>query len=104
MNLAVDIAGHLELLGRLKRRLAEFGVRAEVRDHLMSLVVFPPAPALPICVFVGGDGQSFSWDRGHKRTSVADLTRAADELASIATCHWYPHLLSVRRGGNDERG
>ena len=57
MELAVDISRDLELLGRLRRCLVAFGVRAEVRDHLMGLVVYPAAGELPVCAFVSGDGQ-----------------------------------------------
>jgi hypothetical protein len=97
VNLAVDIARHLELLGRLRRCLAQVGVRAEVREHLMSLVVFPPAPALPVCVFVSGDGQFYSWDCGQKRQAVADVTQAADNLAATVG-----GVISARNGSASE--
>lgn len=82
MNLAVDISRDIELLGRLKHRLETLGMRAEVREHLLSLVVFPPAPALPVCVFVCG--HFYSWDGGQKQLPVIDVTRAAEELAAVA--------------------
>jgi hypothetical protein len=43
VNLAVGTSRYLELLARLKHRLGILGVPAEVREHLMSLVVFRPA-------------------------------------------------------------
>jgi hypothetical protein len=84
VNAAVNISRDLELLGRLRARLAEVGICAEVRDHLMGLVIFPPAPALPVCVFVSGNGQFYSWDGGRRTKTVAHLAQAAAELAVVA--------------------
>ena len=87
MNLAVGTSRCLELLARLKHRLGILGVRAEVREHLMSLVVFPSGPALPVCVFVSGDGRFYSWDSEQRKRSVFDVGKAAEELAVIAVRH-----------------
>jgi hypothetical protein len=87
VNLTVDISRDLDLLSRLKGRLGMVGVQAELRDHLMSLVVFPPAPALPVCVFVGGNGNFYTWDGGRSRQSVTEVMKAANELAVFAVRH-----------------
>jgi hypothetical protein len=98
VDLAVRLSGGLALLNTLRLRLAGLGVRAELRDHLMSLVVFPPAPALPVCVFISDDGLFFSWDGGRRRVHVADAGRAAAEIAACAKCGPDPQPLPMTSG------
>jgi hypothetical protein len=58
-------------------------VHAEVRDHLLSLIVFPAASKLPVCVFMSGEGQLYSWDCERKQRAIADVSRVACELAAM---------------------
>jgi hypothetical protein len=83
VKLAVDTSRDLDLLDRLRRSLAAVGVHAEVRDHLLSLIVFPAASKLPVCVFVSGESQFYPWDCERKRRAVADVSRVARELAAM---------------------
>jgi hypothetical protein len=87
MTPTVDISRDLKLLDRLKRRLRMVGVHAEVREHLMSLIVFPPIPALPICVFISGEGGFYSWNGGQSQQPVTDLEKAAEDIAMDAVSH-----------------
>jgi hypothetical protein len=82
-NAAVDVAHDLVLLGLLQERLATFGVRAELREHLVSLVIFRASPGLPVCVFVSG-GRFYCWDSGRRREHVAHVNNVAGELAELA--------------------
>lgn len=82
MRLNVDISHDLDLLDALRSRLAVLGVRAEMREHLMSLVVFAAPPVMPVCVFVGQCGRCFSWQGGQERHAVTDLAGAAIRLAA----------------------
>jgi hypothetical protein len=84
MRLNVDIARDLDLLDGLRSRLAVLGAHAEMREHLMSLVVFAAPPAMPVCVFVGHCGRCFSWHGGQERHPVTDLAGAAIRLAASA--------------------
>jgi hypothetical protein len=83
MKLAVNISRDLDLLDTLRRALAAVGVHAEPRDHLLSLVVFPTAPTLPVCVFVSGQGRFYSWDCERNRHAVGDVSRVAGKLAAM---------------------
>ena len=82
----VSAASHLdrdlELLGLLGERLAGHGIRAEVREHLLSLLVFRGS-ALPVCVLVSGNGRFYSWESGRGREYVGDIDRAASQLAQL---------------------
>ena len=80
VSIALDLSRDLELLGVLKQHLAMLGVRSEVREHLLSLVVFRDS-RLPMCVFISGNGRFYSWDSGRGREYVEDVERAAAELA-----------------------
>lgn len=79
----VDVAHDLVLLGLLQERLASLGVHAELREHLVSLVVFRASPGLPVCVFVSG-GRFYCWDGGGRREHVAHVGDVAGELAELA--------------------
>jgi hypothetical protein len=87
VSLAVDISRDLELLNRLKFHLGAVGVHAEVREHLMSLVVFPAPPALPVCVFVSGGGQFYSWHGSQRQLPATDIMHAAKELVAVVLHH-----------------
>jgi anti-sigma regulatory factor (Ser/Thr protein kinase) len=77
--------GHdLRSLGALRSCLYAMGVRAELREHLMGLVVFAPSPVLPVCVFVDGNGQFFTWGSTGERHPVRDARGAACRLAALA--------------------
>ena len=87
MNLAVDISRDLELLNRLKCHLGAVGVHAEVREHLMSLVVFPAPPALPVCVFVSRDGRFYFWHGSQRQLPATDVMKAVKELVAVVLHH-----------------
>ncbi len=82
VGVALDLPRDLKLLGALRERLAEQGVRAEVREYLLSLLVFRDS-RLPVCVFVGGNGRFYSWESG--REHVGDVERAAAQLTDLAS-------------------
>jgi hypothetical protein len=84
MSIGLDLSRDLALLKVLQQRLAKLGVHAEVREHLLSLVVFRGSQ-LPVCVFISNGGRSYSWDSGRNRQLVADVERAADQLAELVT-------------------
>lgn len=93
MKLAVDVSRDLDLLDRLRRALAVAGVHAEVRDHLLSLIVFPAASTLPVCVLVSSEGQFCSRDCERKRRAIANVSRVAGELAAMVLPRRQPALL-----------
>jgi hypothetical protein len=80
MNIALDVDRDFALLDPLRSRLMEQGIRAEIREHLMMLVVFRLPPALPICVFVG-DGRFYCWGSETVQVPVNELERAVAVLA-----------------------
>jgi len=77
-----DTTGSLVLLRGLKEQLAALGVHAEIREHLMGLIVFGPTPALPLYVSVGDGGRFFTWQSNDGRYRVDDLTGAARRLSA----------------------
>src|SRR5947209_4249360 len=77
---AGGMALHVACLDELRMRLAELGMRAELREHLLSLMVFAALRELPLCVFVTPDGQYFSWRDGAELHPVTDLHGAAQRL------------------------
>jgi hypothetical protein len=83
LDLAVDVSRDLELLDVLRCCLSELGVRAEVREHLMSLVVFRSSPGLPVCVFISG-GTFYCWEDGFRRAPLLHVQGVAAELAQLA--------------------
>jgi hypothetical protein len=85
--MTVDIHRDLALLRKLKSRLADIGVRAEIRTHLLSLVIFQSSPLRPISIFIGDSGRSFFCDggcgsEGRRRWPVTDMLPAAADLAA----------------------
>ncbi|WP_283138821.1 hypothetical protein [Rhizohabitans arisaemae] len=69
-------------LDQLRARLVGHErVHAELRPDLDALLVHGPFPALPLLVFVGYGGASFSWQSGEKRHPLGDVTGAAAEIA-----------------------
>lgn len=84
----VDWPQDLALLGVLQQELTGLGVHAEIREHLMSLVVFRGSQRLPMCVFVSG-GRFYCWDSGLRREHVEHVGHVAAELAELAAvpCH-----------------
>jgi hypothetical protein len=84
VSIALNLSRDLGLLGVLRERLAQLGIRAELREHLLSLVVFRDS-RLPVCVFIGGNGRFYSWDGGRGREHVADVDRTAAQLAKLAS-------------------
>ncbi|MFD1931043.1 MULTISPECIES: hypothetical protein [Nonomuraea] len=80
---AVDLVrlGQEHQLVRLRDQLVLLGVNAELRDNNTALMVHRPAPGLPVWVFVGYGGTSFSWQNANKRHSVDDPRGAAAVLA-----------------------
>jgi len=89
------LSRNLELLGVLQQRLTDMGVHAEVHDYLLTLVVFRDT-RLPVCVFIGGNGQFYSWDSGRGRVHIADVERAAAQLAELAGSPVETELLRSR--------
>jgi hypothetical protein len=81
VSIALDLSRDLELLGVLQERLTKLGIHSEVREHLLTLVVFR-GTRLPVCVFISGNGRFYSWDS--TREHVGDVERAAAQLARIA--------------------
>jgi len=79
---SLGISRSLVLLHGLKERLAALGVHAEIREHLMGLIVFGPAPALPLYVSVSDGGRFFAWQSDDGRHRVDDLTGAARRLSA----------------------
>ena len=73
----------LLLLHGLKERLAALGVHAEIREHLMGLIVFGPAPALALYVSVSDGGRFFAWQSDDGRHRVDDLAGAARRLSAL---------------------
>jgi hypothetical protein len=84
MTHKINVSRGLDLLDVLRARLALLGVRAELREHLMGLVVFTAAPAMPVCVFVTPDSQFFFWQNGQERHPVTDLAGTAGRLLRSA--------------------
>ena len=84
VSIALDLSRDLDLLGVLQEHLAELGAHSEVREHLLSLVVFRDS-RLPMCVFISGNGRFYSWDSGRGRDYVEDVERAAAHLAQLAS-------------------
>jgi anti-sigma regulatory factor (Ser/Thr protein kinase) len=84
MWLNVDVSGDLDLLETLRARLADIGVRAELREHLMSLMVFAAPPGLSLCVFVAAGGRLLTWHDGQEQHPASDLPGAATRLAARA--------------------
>jgi hypothetical protein len=82
--MAVDMSHDLALLGSLRGCLDALGVRAELREHLISLVVFRVSPGLPVCVFVS-EGRFYCWDNGLRREHITRVDRVAAELAELAS-------------------
>jgi hypothetical protein len=82
VSAALHLDRDLELLGSLGDRLTGQGIRAEVRKHLLSLLVFRGS-ALPVCVFVSGNGRFYSWESGRSREHVGDIDHAASQLAEL---------------------
>ncbi|MEU4323689.1 hypothetical protein [Nonomuraea dietziae] len=68
-------------LVRLRDALILLGVNAELRDNNTALMVHRPAPGLPVWVFVGYGGGSYSWQNANKRHPVDDPHGAAAVLA-----------------------
>lgn len=84
LDLTVDVSRDLELLDVLRSCLAELSVRAELREHLMSLVVFRSSPGRrPVCVFISA-GRFYSWEDGFRRAPVLHVQGVAAELAELA--------------------
>jgi anti-sigma regulatory factor (Ser/Thr protein kinase) len=83
VQLNVDISRDLDLLDALRAQLVGFGMRAEMREHLIGLVVFASPPALPVRVFVSQGGRFFSWQSGEERHPVTDARGAAERLAAF---------------------
>lgn len=81
----------LGLLDGLRSRLALLGLRAELREHLLGLVVFAAPPALPLCVFVTPDCRYFSWRNGTEFHPVTDLPGAALRLRRGCGSDLPPH-------------
>ncbi|GAA2355274.1 hypothetical protein GCM10010404_04300 [Nonomuraea africana] len=80
---AVDLAqlDQEHQLVRLRDQLVLLGVNAELRDNNTALMVHRPAPGLPVWVFVGYGGASYSWQNANKRHPVGDPQGAAAVLA-----------------------
>ncbi|MBG0826990.1 hypothetical protein HS041_04295 [Planomonospora sp. ID67723] len=68
-------------LTRLRDELLTLGVRAELRDNDTALMISPPGSGLPVWVFVGYGGTSFSWQSAEKRHPISDIPGAAQALA-----------------------
>ena len=72
----------IALLDRLRARLRSAGIRAEQGPDRAALLVYKPGASLPIWVFVGYGGASFSWNSGRKCYPVTDIEGAAKALAA----------------------
>jgi hypothetical protein len=72
----------VSLLGRLGAELERAGVRAEPGPDKAALLVYQGDASLPVWVFVGSGGSSFSWESGHKHHPVTDVGGAAVALAA----------------------
>jgi anti-sigma regulatory factor (Ser/Thr protein kinase) len=99
VSAALHLDRDLELLGLLGDRLTGQGIRAEVREHLLSLLVFRGS-ALPVCVFVSGNGRFYSWESGRGREHVVNVDHAAAQLADLVrsptqSMSLTPHALPV---------
>lgn len=81
---ALGLGAHrnLLLLQALKDRLAALGIHAEMREHLMGLIVFGPVPSLPLYVSVSDGGRFFAWQSSDGRHRADDLAGAARRLSS----------------------
>lgn len=82
LDLATDVSRDLALLDVLRSCLADLDIRSEVREHLMSLVVFRSSPGLPVCVFVSS-GRFYCWDHGLRRAPVLHVQGVAADLAEL---------------------
>ena len=63
-------------------RLRSAGIRAEPGPDRAALLVYKRGASLPIWVFVGYGGASFSWDSGQRCHPVTDIDGAAKALAA----------------------
>ncbi|MEU8252040.1 hypothetical protein [Nonomuraea sp. NPDC048916] len=70
-----------DALVRLRDRLVDLGVNAELRDNNSALMVHRPEPSMPVWVFVGYGGAYYSWQNAEKRHPVDDVEGAANVLA-----------------------
>jgi len=94
---SLSISRSILLLHRLKERLAALGVHAEIREHLMGLIVFGPTPAMPLYVSVSDGGRFFAWHSDDGRHRVDDLIGAARRLsASVRNGTTVMHPSAVR--------
>jgi anti-sigma regulatory factor (Ser/Thr protein kinase) len=108
VSIAPDLSQDLELLGMLQKRLAELDVHAEVREHLLSLVVLRDS-RLPVYVFISGGGRFYCWDSGRNRKHVTDVDQAAAHLAALAasqldTGPQRPHVVPGEEPGGEMPG
>ncbi|MFI9594313.1 hypothetical protein [Nonomuraea sp. NPDC052265] len=69
------------MLVRLRDRLTNLGVNAELRDNNSALLVHRPVEGLPVWVFVGYGGAYHSWQNAEKRHPTSDPEGAANVLA-----------------------
>ena len=68
--------------GPARARLRSAGIRAERGPDRAALLVYKPGASLPIWVFVGYGGRSFSWHSGRRCHPVTDIDGAAKALAA----------------------
>lgn len=62
--------------------MREAGIQAELRPDMEALLIYRPGARLPLWVFVGYGGASFSWQSGQKRHPVDDVGGAAAVLTA----------------------
>jgi hypothetical protein len=72
----------VSLLSRLAAELMRCGVRTEPTPDKTALLIYRADAPLPLWVFVGDRGASFSWDIGRQRHPVTDVIGAARVLAA----------------------
>ncbi|MBF8185983.1 hypothetical protein ITP53_09540 [Nonomuraea sp. K274] len=70
-----------DLLVRLRDKLTNLGVNAELRDNNSALMVHKPVPGMPVWVFVGYGGAYYSWQNAERRHPTTDVEGAANVLA-----------------------
>jgi hypothetical protein len=72
----------VSLLGALGAEVERAGIRAEPGPDQAALLVYRADEPLPVWVFIGWGGSSFSWDSGRQRHPVNDVAGAAAALAA----------------------
>jgi hypothetical protein len=78
----------IELLAELRAALADqHEINSEVREDVAGLAVHTRVPEIVVWVFVGYDGQYFSWRSAQCQHPVKDIAGAARRVADEARSH-----------------